>query len=62
MQLTKKCLKCTYRKDGVFYFSKAVPKDLLHLYFKPRIMKCMGTRSPQSAQFVSKAMLAKLED
>ena len=29
MQLTKKCPKYTYRKDGVYYFSKAVPKDLL---------------------------------
>ncbi len=28
MQLTKKCPKYTYRKDGVYYFSKAVPKDL----------------------------------
>jgi len=62
MQLTKKCPKYTYRKDGVYYFSKVVPKDLLDLYCKPRIVKCLGTRSPQSAQFVAKAMLAKLED
>ena len=62
MRLTKKCPKYTYRKDGVYYFSKAVPKDLLDLYCKPRIVKCLGTRSPQSAQFVAKAMLAKLED
>lgn len=62
MQLTKKCPKYTYRKDGVYYFSKAVPKDLVDLCCKPRIVKCLGTRSPQSAQFVAKAMLAKLED
>ncbi len=62
MQWTKKCPKYTYRKDGVYYFSKAVPKDLRDLYAKPRIVKCLGTRSPQSARFVSKAMLAKLED
>ena len=59
MQLTKKCPKYTYRKDGVYYFSKAVPKDLLDLYCKPRIVKCLGTRSPQSALFVAKAMLAR---
>ncbi len=47
MQLTKKCPKYTYRKDGVYYFSKAVPKDLLDLYSKPRIVKCLGTWSPQ---------------
>ena len=42
MQLTKKCPKYTYRKDGVYYFSKAAPKDLLDLYCKPRIVKCLG--------------------
>ena len=30
MQLTKKCPKYTYRKDGVYYFSNAVPKDLCY--------------------------------
>ena len=62
MQWTKKYPKYTYRKDGVYCFSKAVPKDLRDLYAKPRIVKCLRTRSPQSARFVSKAMLAKLED
>ncbi|MEC8545117.1 MAG: DUF6538 domain-containing protein [SAR324 cluster bacterium] len=41
MQLTEKCPKYTYRKDGVYYFSKAVPKDLLDLYCKPRIAMCL---------------------
>jgi len=58
----KNCPKYTYRKDGVFYFLKAVPKDLLDLYCKSRIVMCMGTRSPQSAQLVATAILAKLED
>jgi hypothetical protein len=40
MQLTKKCPKYTYRKDGVYCFSGAVPKDLLDLYCKPRIAMC----------------------
>ena len=62
MQWTKKCPKYTYRKDGVYYFSKAVPKEHRGLYAKPRIVKYIGTRSPQSARFVSKAMLAKLEE
>ena len=29
MQLTKKCPKYTYRKDGVYYFSNALSKGLL---------------------------------
>ena len=52
MLLTKKCLAFPYRKDGVDDFSKAVPKDLLDLYCKPRMVECLGTRSPQSARFV----------
>jgi hypothetical protein len=35
MQLTKKCPKYTYRKDGAYYFSSAVPTELLGLYSKP---------------------------
>jgi hypothetical protein len=62
MQSTKKRPKYTYRKDGVYYFLKAVPKDLLDLYCKSRIVMCMGTRSPQSAQLVATAILTKLED
>ena len=62
MQSTKKCPKYTYRKDGVYYFLKAVPKDLIDLYCKSRIVMCLGTRSPQSAQLVATAILAKLED
>ena len=29
MQLTKKCPKYTYRKDGAYYFSNALSKGLL---------------------------------
>ena len=42
-------------------FLKLSPK-ILDLITNPESFKCLGTRSPQSAQFVAKAMLAKLED
>lgn len=55
MPFTKKCLEFSYRKDGVDDFSEAVPKDLLGVYCKPRMVECLATRSPQSARFVAKA-------
>jgi len=54
--------KYTYRKDGVFYFSKQVPSDVRPYYSKQRIVLCLRTKSSAQAQQVSKAVLAKLED
>jgi integrase len=54
--------KYTYRKDGVFYFSKQVPSDVRSYYSKQRIILCLRTKSPSQAQQASKAVLAKLED
>jgi integrase len=54
--------KYTYRKDGVFYFSKQVPNDVRSYYSKQRIVLCLRTKSSAQAQQASKAVLAKLED
>ncbi|MGB0253555.1 MAG: DUF6538 domain-containing protein, partial [Litorivicinaceae bacterium] len=54
--------KYTYRKDGVFYFSKQVPHDVRSYYSKKRIVLCLRTKSVNQAQQASKAVLAKLED
>ena len=54
--------KYTYRKDGVFYFSKQVPHDVRSYYSKKRIVLCLRTKSSSQAQQASKAVLAKLED
>ena len=51
MQLTKKCPKYTYREDGVYYFSKAVPKDLLDLYCKARIAMCLKVNGAAKDSF-----------
>ncbi len=53
--------KYTYRKDGVFYFSKQVPL-ICSYYSKKRIVLCLRTKSANQAQQASKAVLAKLED
>jgi hypothetical protein len=33
--------KYTYTKRGVYYFSKSVPSDLRHHYFKTRIIQSL---------------------
>src|SRR6056300_200784 len=54
--------KYTYRKGGVFYFSKQVPSDVRSYYSKTRIVLCLRTKSSAQALQASKAVLAKLED
>ena len=51
----------TFRKRGVFYFSKQVPTDIRQYYSKSRIVMCLRTTSAFQAQQASKAVLAKLE-
>ena len=40
--------KYTYTKRGVYYFSKSVPSDLRHHYFKTRIIQSLRAKSPVS--------------
>ena len=35
----------TYRKGGVYYFSKAIPQDLAEYYARLRIIKSLRTKS-----------------
>ena len=52
----------TFRKGRVYYFSKAVPKDLADYYAKPRIVKSLRTKSIGHAKTASKVLSARLED
>ncbi len=52
----------TYVKDGVYYFSKRIPKDLHHHYQVNRLALCLHTRSASKAGYSAVALLAKLED
>ena len=59
---TQKHPSYTYRKGGVYYFSKAVPQDLADFYAKPRIIKSLRTKSLSHAKTASRSLSAKLED
>ena len=52
----------TYRKGGVYYFSKAVPQDLADFYARPRIVRSLRTKSLSHAKAASRSLSARLED
>lgn len=40
----------TFTKDGIFYFSRRIPKELKHHYSSPRIAYSLRTKSPKVAE------------
>ena len=54
--------KYTYKKRGVFYFSKSVPTDLRHHYLKPRIIQSLRTKSQPQARYAAQKLASRLDD
>ena len=52
----------TYKKRGVFYFSKSVPKDVRHHYLKPRIIQSLKTKSQAQARYAAQKLVSRLDD
>ena len=52
----------TYRKDGVFYFSRRIPKDIRHKYEHDRFVMCLRTKSRVVADKSSRAIAARLDE
>ena len=52
----------TYRKGGVYYFSKAIPQDLADFYARPRIVESLRTKSLSHAKTATKSLSDRLED
>jgi hypothetical protein len=51
----------TYTKRGIYYFTRLVPKDMVHLYEKSRIVRCLRTKSPVQARKAASALSNKLD-
>ena len=51
-----------YKKCGVFYFSKRVPRDVKPYYKSDRIVICLRTKSNVSAIRASKSLYQRLDD
>jgi len=52
----------TYKKRGVFYFSKSVPTDVRHHYLKPRIIQSLKTKSQAQARYAAQKLVSRLDD
>jgi len=53
--------KYTFKKGGVYYFSKTVPCDLKHHYKKPRLVCSLRTSSFYEAKLRSKSIDSELQ-
>jgi integrase len=51
----------TFNRDGYYYFSRRVPKDLVHHYSRLRIVECLHTNSARQAKMQAQQANAKLE-
>ena len=51
----------TFLKNGVYYYSRAVPKDLRHHYSTERLVNSLKTKSRSQAALAAKALSARLE-
>ena len=52
----------TYRNDGVFYFSRHIPKDIRHKYEHDRFVMCLRTKSRVVGIKSSSVILARLDE
>lgn len=52
----------TYQRNGIFYFSRLVPKDLRSHYEKPRLVISLKSRCKKYAEMAAKQLNAKLAD
>lgn len=51
----------TFKRNGIYYFSKRIPNDLKYHYKNPRLVKSLRTRNESSARQSAIALSNKLE-
>ena len=51
-----------YKRDGIFYFNRRVPKDLLGHYRCSRIIISLKTKSAQAARVKSVSLASQLDE
>ena len=52
----------TYRKDGVFYFSRRIPKDIRYRYEDDKFVMSLRTKSREAAARSARAIAARLDE
>jgi integrase len=61
-QIAPKHPAYTYLKGGYYYFSRAIPADLLSYYSKPRVIQSLRTSNRRHALHSSRILSVRLED
>ena len=51
-----------YARDGIYYFTRRIPMDLLGHYRCPRIVVSLRTKSAQAARTKSMTLAAQLDE
>ena len=51
----------TYRKDGVFYYCRRIPKDLLNRYDESRIVMSLRTKHSEEAGLIKTDLVLNYE-
>lgn len=55
-------IKHTFRRDGIYYFSRAVPTDLKAHYTQSRLVRSLRTRSAIKARQAAQMMTSRLDE
>ena len=59
--VTKRHPRYTFRKNGVYYFTRSVPKDLRHHYSRDRLVESLKTKSRDQAALAAKVLATRLD-
>jgi integrase len=58
---TKKHPRFTFKKNGVYYFTRSVPKDLRHHYSTDRLVESLKTKNRDQALLAAKVLSSRLD-
>ena len=58
---TKRHPRYTFKKNGIYYFSRSVPKDLRHHYSSDRLVESLKTKVREQAALASTVLSSRLE-
>jgi len=62
MYQVKPSLRYTYQRNGVYYFSRWIPKDIQHHYKTDRLVQSLQTRSAMKAKQAASMLANRLDE
>jgi integrase len=58
---TKRHPKYTFKKNGIYYFSRSVPKDIRHHYSTGRLVESLRTKNREQAVLAARVLSSRLD-